>query len=365
MKIPFLNLGKQHQFLREEIYSEFDRILNNSNFILGEDVYKFERNFSKLIGTKHCISCGNGTDALYIAIKALGIKSGDEVITTSHSWISTSEIITMAGAKPIFCDIDDDSYCISPKDIKRKITKRTVGIIPVHLYGNPAEMIEIQSIAKKNNLWIIEDCAQAHLAEIQGEKVGTFGNIATFSFYPGKNLGAIGDAGCMVTNDDKLANWCKLFARHGGKGTHEIEGINSRMDNIQAAILNIKLKHIEKWTLKRQNLGKNYNKNLSEIEALKLPNFDNKNNHVFHLYTIRTKQRDELKEFLKLHKVQTHINYPCSLPFLNAYNYLNHQFSDFPIAHKFQSEILSLPIYPEMEGKEQKYIIDLIKDFYK
>ena len=271
----------------------------------------------------------------------------------------------MAGAKPVFCDIDDDTYCISIKDIERKITNRTVGIIPVHLYGNPAAMIKIQSIAKENNLWIIEDCAQSHLAEIEGKKVGTFGNIATFSFYPGKNLGAIGDAGCLITNDDKLANWCKLFARHGGKGLHEIEGINSRMDNIQAAILNIKLKYLKKWTSKRQNLGFNYNQNFAEIDALKLPYFEKENCHVFHLYTIRTTKRDELKDYLKNNNVQTHINYPCSLPFLNAYKYLNHRFSDFPVAYKFQSEILSLPIYPEMEEDEQNYIIDLVKDFYK
>src|SRR5215467_3206746 len=240
MKIPFVDLHAQYLTIKPEIDSAIAEVFAQSAFNRGPQVDAFEQAWAKTLGVKHCVSCANGTDALYIAMRGLGVQQGDEVITTAHSWISTSETITQAGGRVVFCDTDAETFAINPALIEAKITSRTVGIIPVHLYGQPADMEPIMAIAKKHNLWVIEDCAQAHLARYQGTLVGTFGNAATFSFYPGKNLGAYGDAGCAVTNDDRLADWMATYARHGGKGEHVMEGINSRMDGLQGAILNAK-----------------------------------------------------------------------------------------------------------------------------
>jgi dTDP-4-amino-4,6-dideoxygalactose transaminase len=243
--VQFVDLNKQYLALREEIDSAFARVIQDSSFIRGPEVEVFESSFARSIGVKNCISCANGTDALYIAMKALGIGAGDEVITTAHSWISTSETITQAGGKVVFCDVNEDDFLLDVSKLEGLITPRTKGIIPVHLFGQAVDMDPLLEIAQKNNLWVLEDCAQAHFATYNGKTVGTFGDAATFSFYPGKNLGAMGDAGAVVTSNDKLADQMKLFARHGGKGEHLIEGINSRMDGLQAAVLNIKL---PKWT---------------------------------------------------------------------------------------------------------------------
>src|SRR2546428_1851761 len=229
MTIPFVDLHAQYLTIKSEIDAAIADVIARSAFIRGPQVERFERAWAKILGVKHCVSCANGTDALYIAMRALGVKPGDEVITTAHSWISTSETITQAGGRVVFCDTDYDTFTNDPALIEAKITSATVGIIPVHLYGQPADMGAIMAIARKHNLWVIEDCAQAHLAKSRGQLVGTFGDISTFSFYPGKNLGAYGDAGCAVTNDDRLADWMATFARHGGKGERTMESIKSPM----------------------------------------------------------------------------------------------------------------------------------------
>ena len=216
MKVPFVDLHAQYLSIKTEINSAIAQVITQSAFIRGKHVDAFEQAWAETLKVKHCISCANGTDALYIVMRGLGVKTGDEVITTAHSWIATSETITQAGGRVVFCDTQEDTFNIDPRLIESKITKATVGIIPVHLCGQPADMDEIMAIAKKHNLWVIEDCAQAHLATYKGKFVGTFGDAATFSFYPGKNLGAYGDAGCIVTNDDTLADWTATFARHGG-----------------------------------------------------------------------------------------------------------------------------------------------------
>ena len=227
MKIPFVDLHAQYSSIKAEIDAAIAAVIRDSSYIRGPHVEAFESGWAKATGMKHCISCANGTDAIYIAMKGLGIKPGDEVITTAHSWISTTETITQAGGRVVFCDTDYDTFTIDPAQIEAKITPRTVGIIPVHLYGQAADMDAIMTIANRHKLWVIEDCAQAHLATIAGRQVGTFGNAATFSFYPGKNLGAYGDAGALVTNDSALADWMATYARHGGKGEHIMEGIIS------------------------------------------------------------------------------------------------------------------------------------------
>lgn len=348
MKIPFVDLHAQYLSIKNEIDAAIASVIEESSYIRGRHVEAFEQAWAKTVGTKHCVSCANGTDALYIAMKGLGVKPGDEVITTAHSWISTSETITQAGGKVVFVDTEPDTFTIDPSLIEAKITKNTVGIIPVHLYGQPADMDPIMEIATRRGLWIIEDCAQAHLATYKGRQVGTFGQVATFSFYPGKNLGAYGDAGCLVTNDDKLADWCATYARHGGKGEHVMEGINSRLDGLQAAVLCAKLPHLEKWTQARRQVARWYDNFLSGIEDLVVPICRPDRTHVYHLYVIRSSSRETIRKHLQEQGMATVLNYPKALPFYPAYAYLNHQADDFPNAFENQGRILSLPIYPEL-----------------
>jgi len=357
-------LRSQYLSIKEEIDLAIKNVIESTNFILGTEVADFESNFSRLNGSAHCVSCANGTDALFLALKSIGIKSNDEVITTAHSWISTSEAITLAGAKPVFCDIDPTNYCLNTDLIEPLITKRTKAILPVHIYGHPANMEKIIDIANNYSLKIIEDCAQAHLAQVNNKNVGLFGDIGCFSFYPGKNLGAFGDAGGILTNSQELSEWIKLYARHGGKGIHQFEGINSRMDNIQAAILNVKIKYLKKWTEGRRLKASYYNESLAGVGDIVLPKENEGHKHVYHLYTIRTKFRDSLKDFLKENSIATTINYPLFLPFLPAYAYLKHKTSDFPIANQIQSEILSLPLYPELTIDQQEFINEKIKFFF-
>ena len=366
MNIPFNDLYAQYLSLKPEIDDAIARTIQNSAFVRGPEVELFEENFAKLMGVDHCVSCANGTDALYIAMHALGVKPSDEVIVPAHSWISTSETVTQAGGKVIFCDSRDIDFTIDVDAIDAKITDKTVGIIPVHLFGHPAQMDAVMRIAKKHNLWVIEDCAQAHLATFEGKQVGQFGDAATFSFYPGKNLGAMGDAGALVTGDAQLARRAARFARHGGlvKGSHEIEGINSRLDGMQAAILNVKLPHLVDWTKKRQQVADAYLQQLAGVGDLILPQIDARASHVWHLFVIRTKQRDALKSYLAENGIQTVINYLVALPFLDAYRYQRNKVEDFSNAHKHQEQILSLPIYPEMETDRVEYVADRVNSYF-
>lgn len=365
MNVPFVDLHAQYLSIKDEIDETIKKVIKESAFIRSDYVSRFEDEFATAIGVNHCVSCANGTDALYILMKGLKINPGDEIITTAHSWISTSETITQAGGQVVFCDTDRETFTIDPKQIESKITSRTVGIIPVHLYGQPADMDPILEIAQRRGLWVIEDCAQAHMAEYKGRKVGTMGVAASFSFYPGKNLGAMGDAGCIVTNDTHLAEWCERYARHGGKGEHFIEGINSRMDGIQAAILSVKLPYLAGWTIARQNIAKQYNNLLSELDQVVTPIVEPNRTHVFHLYVIKVANRDLLKQYLSKEGIETTLNYPKALPFYTAYSYLNHNPEDFPNAYCNQNEILSIPIYPELNDEQVVSIANKIYSFFK
>jgi dTDP-4-amino-4,6-dideoxygalactose transaminase len=364
MNVPFVDLQAQYLSIRDEIDAAISGVIRNSAFVRGPHVEEFERRWAEVAGFRHCVSCANGTDALYISMRALGVKSGDEVITTAHSWISTSETITQAGGRVVFVDTDEDTFTIDPARIESKITPRTVGIIPVHLYGQAADMDPIMTIAQKHRLWVIEDCAQAHLATYKGKPVGTFGNLATFSFYPGKNLGAYGDAGCIATNDVHLADWMATFARHGGKGEHVMEGINSRMDGLQAAVLNVKMSHLPAWTEARRRLAAAYDGLLSGVGDLVLPKVGTGRDHVYHLYVVNTGQRDPLRTHLAQAGIATVLNYPKALPFYPAYAYLGHKPEDFPVAHRNQYRIMSLPVYPEMSKAMAGYVIDSIRRFF-
>ena len=366
MKIQFVDLHAQYLTIKDQIDEAIATVIRDSAYIRGPHVDKFEKDYASLFGTGHCISCANGTDSLYIAMRSLGVGPGDEVITTAHSWISTSETITQAGARVSFVDTHPDTYTIDPRLIEAKVTPKTKGIIPVHLYGHPADMNSIMTIAGRYNLWVIEDCAQSHLARYKGRLTGTIGRAGSFSFYPGKNLGAYGDAGALITNDSELARRMTCFARHGGlkKGEHEIEGINSRLDGLQAAILSVKLPLLTRWTTARQRIAARYNELLQHVEEITSPTVADGVEHVYHLYVIRTSQRDALMSFLRDRGVPTVLNYPTALPFLDAYRYLGHSPADFPVAYAHQSSILSLPIYPEMTDEMIVYVADQIKAFY-
>lgn len=364
MKIPFVDLYAQYQTIKTDIDAAIADVIAQSSYIRGAGVDNFEKAWAQTVGVKHCVSCANGTDALYVAMRGLGLKPGDEVITTAHSWISTSETITQAGGRVVFCDTDDETFTITPSLIEAKITSRTVGIIPVHLYGQAADLDPILAVAKKHKLWVIEDCAQAHLARYKGKQVGTFGHAATFSFYPGKNLGAYGDAGALVTNDDALADWTATYARHGGKGEHVMEGINSRLDGLQAAILNVKLPHLAAWTQARRKVAGHYDKLLGGIGDLVTPRVAPGRDHVYHLYVIRTARRDALKKHLAEAGISTALNYPKALPFYPAYSYLGAKPADFPVAYRNQSRILSLPIYPEMPLEMITCVAEQMREFF-
>ena len=360
MKIPFADLYRQYVALKPQIDAAIAEVIYDSSFIRGPHVDLFEKKFAKLIGVSNCVTCANGTDAIYIVLKGLGIGPGDEVITTAHSWISTSETITQAGARVVFVDTEQDTFCIDPGKIEKKITKKTKAIIAVHLYGHPADMDPIMNLAKKFGLKVIEDCAQAHLAKYKGRTVGTLGDAATFSFYPGKNLGAMGDAGCIVTNNHKLAEFCITYARHGGKNEHVMEGINSRMDGLQAAILNVKMDYLHKWTDERKKIASHYNALLSKVPGLVCPIEKNKCEHVYHLYVIQHEKRDSLRKHLANQGISTVLNYPKALPFYQAYNYLNHVPSEFTSSYSHQRKILSLPIFPFMKNSEIEYVAEQI-----
>jgi dTDP-4-amino-4,6-dideoxygalactose transaminase len=363
--VPFADLHAQYKGIQPEIDAAISEVIRTSAFIRGPFVERFEAEFAAAVGARHCVACANGTDSLYIAMHALGLKPGDEVIVPAHTWISTSETVTQAGGTVVFCDTDADTYTIDPSSIEARITARTVGIVPVHLYGQPADMDAIMAIARKHKLWVIEDCAQAHLAQYKGRMVGTFGEAASYSFYPGKNLGAMGDAGALTTNDKALADRMAMFARHGGlrKGDHVIEGINSRLDGLQAAILSVKLPHLKAWTQRRQSLAARYDKDLGLLPDVSTPVVAVGHEHVYHLYVIRHERRDALAAHLTKLGIQTVINYPVALPFVPAYSRLGHSASDFPAAHHNQSRILSLPIYPEMTDVQVASVVEAIRAF--
>jgi dTDP-4-amino-4,6-dideoxygalactose transaminase len=367
MKIPFVDLKKQYASIKDEIDASINQVLSETAFVGGPFLEKFELQFAEFCGARNCIGVGNGTDAIFIALIALGISPGDEVITAANSFIATSEAITMAGGRVVFADIDPGTYNLDVEDLERKITPKTRVIIPVHLYGQPADMDPIVEIAKKYDLKVVEDAAQAHGALYKGRKVGTLGDIATFSFYPGKNLGAYGDGGAIVTDDDEVAKKARMFANHGRaeKYNHTFEGVNSRLDGLQAAILSAKLKHLHEWTEKRRANAYLYNSYLEETDLITPLEIDDVR-AVYHLYVVRVEKnmRSALQEHLKTRGIGTGIHYPITLPNLKAYEHLGHEQSDFPKATTASQEILSLPMFPELTEEQIAYVRDSIRDFF-
>ncbi len=366
MKIPFLDLKAQYLGMKEEIDQAVKAILENTSFIGGPLVNQFEKQFAEYIGAEFAIGCANGTDALEIALKALGVGPGDEVIVPAMSWISTSEAVSTVGATPVFCDIDPDYYTIAPERIEALITKNTKVIIPVHLYGAPADMPSIMKIARSHGLKVLEDCAQSHGAKIDKQTVGTFGDIATFSFYPGKNLGAYGDAGAIVTNSEKLADFCRMYSNHGQitKHHHVMEGRNSRLDTLNASILTVKLKYIDQWNQARRNAADQYLLHLQKLPQLKLPQTIDHGSPVYHVFAISTKERDQLKAFLQEKGIATQIHYPYAMPVMPAYAHRQLDLVDYENAISLGDEELSLPIYPEITDNQIQYVCNCIIEFF-
>ena len=366
MKIPFVDLKAQYLSIKPAIDAAIARVIDETAFIGGHFVKEFEASFASTYGARNMIACANGTDALYIVMKMLGIGEGDEVITVANSWISSSETITQTGARVVFVDVHPEYYSLDESRLEQAITPKTKALIAVNLQGQVCEMEKITGICERHTIALIEDCAQSHFSEYRGKRAGLHGIAATFSFYRGKNLGAYGDAGGIITNDDALAEKCRMFANHGAlkKPDHRMEGINSRLDTIQAAILNAKLPHILDWTERRIANAALYNKYLKDIADIVLPKVRPQTRHSFHLYVIRCSRREALMQFLKDNGVETAIHYPVALPNLPAYSYLGHTPADFPVATRLQQEILSLPMYPELTEQQISYIAGKIKAFY-
>ncbi len=368
LQIPLFDVQRQHDSLRTQLNAAALDALNSMQWLLGPQTENFEKELASLLGAKYCISCSSGASAIQLALMAAGIKEGDEVITTPFTFIATTSSISLTGAKFVFADIDPTTYNICPKDIERRITAKTKAILPVHLYGAPADMSAIMTLAKKHNLKVIEDCAQSLLATSQGVKTGSIGHAGAFSFYPSKNLGACGDAGAIVTNDDALAARCRSL-RHGGRNQekeyeHDLEGSTLRMDEVQAAILRVKLKHLKHWTMSRQKIASWYAQGLQGLPLI-LPTINAQDTHAYCIYTIRCKKREKLQSYLKERGISTAVYYPVPLYRQPAYKHLNYKKEDFPITEKACQEVLSLPMFPELTEKEVSYICETIHHFFQ
>lgn len=368
MQVPMLDLTEQYSSLRSEVLEVLDKVMSSSQFILGPNVKKLETDVAEYSRVAHAIGCANGSDAIHIALQALGVGPGDEVITTPFTFFATGGAIVRAGAKPVYVDIDPITFNIDPAKIEEAITDKTKAIIPVHLYGQMADMERIAEIAKKHNLAVVEDAAQAIGAKHNGKTVGELGSAATYSFFPTKNLGAYGDGGMIVTNDDEAAENCRVIRVHGSKPKyyHHVLGYNSRLDELQAAVLNIKFPHLDKWSELRREKAQMYTSLLKERvgDMVVTPIEKEGNYHVFHQYTIRVENRDELQQYLKDQGVQTMIYYPLPLHVQPVFKDLGYKEGDLPLSEKAANEALSLPMFPELKTEQQEYVVAKIAEFY-
>jgi dTDP-4-amino-4,6-dideoxygalactose transaminase len=359
-----VDLKTQYMEIKSEINAAIQSVLDSTQFIQGQIVREFEKNISAYLGCKHAIGCASGTEALQIAMMAVNIKPGDEIITTPFTFVATTETIAILGAKPIYVDVNEDTFNIDVNKIEEKITRKTKAIIPVHLYGQSAEMDRIMNLANYYNLVVIEDAAQAIGAEYKGNKVANIGHIGALSFFPSKNLGAYGDAGMVTTNDNGLADKMRMIASHGSRERyyHEIPGINSRLDSVQAAILNVKLKYLEKYNKARIRAASEYNLLLSS--HVQIPFVLPYNRHIYHQYTIKIKDRDKLHSFLKDNDIPSMIYYPVPLHLQKAYRY-DYKEGDFPVSEKLCKEVISLPMHSELSIEQVEYISSFVIKFLK
>lgn len=365
MKVNFVDLKRQYHTIKKEIDSAIKQVIENSHFILGQDVESLENEFAKLVGTKYAVSVGSGLSALELGMKALGIGTGDEVLVPVNSYIASASAVSLAGATPVLVDCLEDTFNIDIVKAEKAITKKTKAIMPVHLYGQVADMENVLKLARKYKLKVIEDACQAHGASFKKKMAGSFGDFAAFSFYPGKNLGAYGDGGLVTTNSKGLVDKIKMLRNYGQKEKykHYLLGGNSRLDNLQAAVLLVKLKKLKEWNAKRLENARLYNQLLDGLPPV-TPKIFPEFNHIFHLYVVRVNNRDKLSEYLSKAGIATQMHYPIPIHLQPAYKPLGYKKGEFPIAEKLSSEILSLPMFPELKKNEIKYICKKIKDFY-
>ena len=363
--IPYLDLPAQMRPLRKEIEVAIARVLDNCGFCLGPEVAAFEEEFARFIGAKHCVGFNNGTSALHIALKLLNIGHGDEVITTPFTFVATSWAISYVGARPVYGDIEDETFNLDPKAVERLITPRTKAILPVHLYGHPADMEPLLAIGRKHNLPVIEDAAQAHAATYHGKMAGTLGVMSCYSFYPGKNLGAYGEGGALVTGDAALAARARALRDHGStrRYYHDEIGFNYRMEGIQGAVLRVKLRHLAGWTAERRRVAARYSELLADT-PLQLPKEARGVESAWHLYVVRHPKRDDLKRHLEANQVGCGLHYPLPLHLQKAYAHLGHREGDFPVSEKAARECLSLPIYPELTEEQIQRVAEAINQFF-
>lgn len=369
MKVPMLDLSEQYSSLRDEMLQVLDEVMTSSRFILGDNVKKLEQDVAAYSNVPYGIGVANGSDALHISLQACGVKTGDEVITTAFTFFATAGAIARCNAIPVFVDIDPITFNIDPSKIEEKITEKTKAIIPVHLYGQVSDMDPIVEIAKKHNLYIIEDAAQAIGATYKGKRVGELGDTACYSFFPTKNLGAYGDAGMVVTKDEELAEKMRVIRVHGSKPKyyHHVLGYNSRLDEMQAAILNVKFPHLNEWSENRRKLANNYSEKLKAAlgDQVVTPVEVEGNYHVFHQYTIRVDRRNELQTFLAEQGVSTMVYYPQPLHLQPVFKDLGYKEGDLPITEQAAREAISLPMFPELKEEQQDYVVECIAKFYK
>jgi len=369
MDVPLLDLRAQFQSIREEVMAAVEGVFERQQFILGSEVEAFEKAAADYCQVKHAIGCGSGSDALLLALMALGVGPGDEVVTVSFSFFATASSITRLGARPVFVDISPDDFNLNPDLIERAITPRTAAILPVHLFGQCAEMNAIREIAERHSLPVIEDAAQAIGAEYHKRRAGAMGDVGCFSFFPSKNLGGAGEGGLMTTNDDQLAAKLRLLRAHGmqPKYHHQIVGVNSRLDALQAAVLRVKLKYLDQWSDARLRNAEHYDWLFAEagVEEVISPTIRPNRRHIFNQFTIRCSRRDELMEYLKRRGVGSEIYYPVPLTLQECFAYLGYKPGDQPVTEQASRECLSLPIYPELTEEIRKYVIEMIAEFYR
>jgi dTDP-4-amino-4,6-dideoxygalactose transaminase len=363
-EILVIDLKKQYESIRDELDSAMQRVLTKGTYILGEEVASFEQEFAKYCNASYGIGVASGTDALFLALLSCEVKAGDEVIAPSHTAVATIAAIEMTGAKPVLVDIDIQRYTLDPHQVEKAITDKTRAIIPVHLYGCPADLTPILQIARQRNIFVIEDCAQAHGTKFQGQRAGSRSDMAAFSFYPTKNLGAFGDGGMMITNDSALAEKAKLLRQYGWKNRYvsEIKGMNSRLDELHAAMLRVKLKYLDAWNKRRTELANVYFELLKNTEII-LPIQPADCEHVFHQFVIRHSKRDALKEFLKAKGIHTLIHYPVPVHLQPAYENLGYAKGSLPNTEKVAHEVLSLPMYPELTEEQVAFVCECILEF--
>jgi dTDP-4-amino-4,6-dideoxygalactose transaminase len=367
MKIPFGDLTREYRAIREEVDGALRRVLASGWFILGEEVRAFERAFARYLGAEYCVSCGNGTEAITLALRALDVKPEDEVITQANTCVPTVCGIVNAGARPVFCDCLEGSAMIDPAGVEAKITARSKAIMPVNLYGASADYDSLKEISVKYGIPLVEDCAQSHGAKYGETMTGMFGAMGCFSFYPSKNLGCYGDGGAVVTNDGRLHKTLLLLRNYGQdkRDSHVRMGMNSRLDEIQAGILSVKLNHLDEWNRRRREIAGLYDRGLAAVPQVKPLRFPEKVHSVYHLYVIKAKDRQALRDHLASRGVATLVHYPVPCHRQEAFRHLGYGENDFPAAERISREILSLPVFPQLDNEDVEYVIDGVKQFYR